>query len=218
MIQQVINSGLTPESVGVLERMVALNEQVESREAERLFNEAFIALQNDLPVIVASSEIPKRGKYERFEDVMKQIQPHLTKHEFTVSFSQSFEGERVIQTCRLTHSAGHFKEGSFGVRTGRADDNTQADCKASTTAKRNALLGVLNIVIRQDVLQDEELDARLEGAPVSAEQVATLRRMVRDTRSDEAAFLKFAGAATYEEIPASRFDRLTATLKRKGAQ
>ncbi len=216
MMQAIIDKGITPDNVASLGQLMGLYERMQDKDAERQFASAFVALQADLPVITASSIIPSRGKYERFEDVMDQIQPHLTRHRFTVTFSQSFVENRIVETCRLTHAAGHFKENSFAVRAGgKADSDTQADCKASTTAKRNALCNALNIVIRQDALQDEEGDARMEGECITRDEACYLREMVADTHSDEAAFLKYAGAKTYEEIAASKFARLDETLKKK---
>lgn len=215
MMQAIIEKGITTENVAALSQLTQLYERMQEKDAKRQFAEAFVALQADLPVIVASSVIPKRGKYERFEDVMDQIQPHLTKHGFTVTFSQDFKENRIVQVCRLEHIGGHFKDNSFAVRTGRADTETQADCMAATTAKRNALLNALNIVIRQDALQDEEGDARMDGEPVTREQAETLRNLVTETASDSAKFLKCAGAQKYEEIAASKFPRLLAMLQLK---
>lgn len=221
MMQAIIAKGITPENVIALERLASLYERMQDRDAERQFAAAFVKLQAELPVITASTVIPNRGKYERYEDVMDQIQPHLTANGFTVAYSQDFRENRIVQVIKLQHIGGHSKENSFAVRAGgKADSDTQADCKAATTAKRNALLNCLNIVIRQDALQDEEGDARLEGEPVTAEQVSYLRKMVQDTNyagssTYEASFLRVAGATTYEEIAASKFTRLDETLKRK---
>jgi hypothetical protein len=215
MMQAIIDKGITADNVTVLGQLVALHERMEQKNAERAFAAAFVALQADLPVIVASSVIQNRGKYERFEDVMRVVQPLLTKHGFSVAFSQGFAENRITETCTLTHAGGHSRSNSFGVRSGKADTDTQADCKASTTAKRNSLLNCLNIVIRQDVLQDEEGDARLEGETVTQEQANQLEALVHQTGSDEAAFLKFAGAKTYEEIQGSRFGNLMAALNKK---
>lgn len=218
MMQAVIEKGITTENVAALTQLTALYERMQEKDAERQFAASFVALQQELPVITASTDIPKRGKYERFEDVMRVIQPLLTKHGFTTSFSQDTKEDRITQTCQLRHTGGHSQSNSFSVRTGRADDATQADCKASTTAKRNALLNCLNIVIRQDALQDEEGDARLEGELVDAGQVAHLRKMVSETGANEAKFLVYAGAPSYEQISASKFDRLVDSLKKKARQ
>ncbi len=215
MMQTIIDGGVTTENVAALEKVIDLYERMETRNAEKQFNAAFVALQAELPVIVASTPILNRGKYERFEDVSRVVNPLLFKHGFTVSFSMTADGNRITETCQLKHVGGHSQANSFSVRVGgKADSETQADCKAATTAKRNALLNCLNIVIRQDVLSEENDDTQ-DGAPISWEQVETLRGMVKDTNSDEAAFLRFAGVSRYEDIGAARYDMLFAALNKK---
>lgn len=214
MIQKVIEGGVTEANVAALDKLLGVYERLEDKRAERLFNEAFVTLQSELPVIVAKTEIPKRGKYERFEDVMTVVSPLLKKHGFTVSFSMSATDLRITETCSLKHTGGHSQSNSFSVRVGRADSETQADCKAATTAKRNALLNCLNIVIRQDALQNEE-DATIEGEPISWDQAEFLREEVKATASDEAAFLRFANAEKYEDIGSARYDELVRALAKK---
>lgn len=215
MLKSALDQGITKDNADALGKMMQLYERMQDRDAERQFNAAFVKLQSELPVIVATSVIPNRGKYERFEDVMRQIQPALTANGFTVSFSQGFTENRVTETCKLKHAAGHSEENSFSVRLGgKADSETQADCKASTTAKRNALLNALNIVIRQDVLQDED-DARIEGTFITQQEADSLRDWVEAVEADEAAFLEYAGAKKYEEIFSSRLETLHAMLRRK---
>lgn len=216
MIEAITKSGVTGDNMAVLERMVALYERQESRNAEKAFAAAFVALQSDMPVIVASSIIPNRGKYERFEDVMRQVGPLLTKHGFSVSFAMDFRDNRIVQTCHLKHIAGHSQSNSFAVRAGgKADSDTQADCKAATTAKRNALLNALNIVIRQDVFMGEN-DATIDGEFISAEKVQYLREQVSETGSDERRFLALAGVQKFEEITTGSYDVLVRALAAKG--
>lgn len=217
MLQAIIQGGVTAASVDALERMTALYERMESRNAEKEFNAAFVALQQDLPVIVASSIIPNRGKYERFEDVMRVVSPLLSKHGFSVSFAMDFRDNRILQTCHLRHIAGHSQSNTFAVRAGgKSDSETQADCKAATTAKRNALLNCLNIVIRQDVFQNDDADdASIEGRFISADKVQYLREQVRETASDETKFLAMAGASKFEEITTGSYDVLVRALAAK---
>jgi hypothetical protein len=214
MLQTICERGITAENTEAMTQLMKLHERMEDRQAERDFNAAFAALQAETPDIVATSVIPNRGKYERFEDVMHVMRPLLSKHGFSVSFSQE-TGDRITVTCHLRHASGHSQQTKFGVRLGgKADSETQADCKASTTAKRNSLLQALNIVIRQDCMQDED-DARITGEVVSAEQAASLFARVEAVGADKAAFLSYAGAKTFSEISASRYDALDAMLARK---
>lgn len=216
LIQKVVDGGVTESNVAALDKLLAVYERLDDKRAEREFSAAFVALQQDMPVIVADTVIPNRGKYARFEDVMHVVGPLLVKHGFSVSFSMDFKDNRIVETCHLSHIGGHSQSNSFAVRSGgKADSDTQADCKAATTAKRNALLNCLNIVIRQDALLDEENDASILGAFISPEKALYLREMVRETKSDEAGFLKFAQADTYEEIHESSYQRLVNALMKK---
>lgn len=209
--QAVVAGTIKAEHVVVMRELLAMD-------AERKFNAAFVRLQSRMPTIVASTVIPNRGKYERFEDVMRVIGPLLSEHGFTVSFSQDFKDNRIIVTCTLSHEAGHSRPNSFAVRSGgKSDSETQADCKAATTAKRNALCQALNIVIRQDVLNEED-DATIEGDPnakLTPAQADEVERRAKETNSNIPAFLKFAGAEKFSEIAASKYTELDAMLRRK---
>jgi len=218
LLQTIIDKGATAESVGIVERLVNLHEKMEQKNAEKAFAAAFVRLQADLPVIVAHTLIPNRGKYERFEDLMARVGPLLVGHGFSVAFSQDVRENRILETCHLSHIAGVTKSNTFAVRTGKADTDTQADCKAATTAKRNAFCNALNLVIRQDVLSGEEGDAALEGEFITAEQVEYLKEQVKETASNEAAFLRMAGADKFEEICNGSYPVLVRALEAKKAK
>lgn len=210
VFEAVIEKQISPDNIAVMKQLLAMD-------AERKFNMAFVALQADLPQITATSTIPNRGKYEKFEDIMTVVSPILEKHGFSVSFSQDFKDNRIIETCHLRHVGGHSHPNSFAVRSGKADSDTQADCKASTTAKRNAFCNALNIVIRQDVLTEEH-DATIEGDPnskVTPAQADELERRAQLTNSNIPAFLKFAGATKFADIPANKYDELDSMLRSK---
>lgn len=215
MLQTVIKAGVTTENVGALEKLCDLYERMEARNAEKDFIAAFNRLQQKLPTIVAKTVIPNRGKYQRFEDVMEEIGPLLQSEGFTVSFSQDFKDNRIIVTCHLAHVGGHSRSNPYAVRvSGKADSETQADTKASTTAKRNSLLQALNVVIRQDCLSGDD-DASLEGGSVTPEQADELERRVKETNSNVNAFLKFAQAASFKDIPAKKYLILDDFLRQK---
>jgi len=116
----------------------------------------------------------------------------------------------------LRHVSGHSSTNAFSVRIGgNSDSETQADCKASTIAKRNALLQALNIVIRQDIFQSDEADATIEGSYITASQSAELRLLCEEVGADKAKFLAFGGVKSFEEIQTSRLADLTEMLNRK---
>lgn len=220
MLQAIIDRGITAESVAVVERLVALKERQEQRDAEKAFARAFVALQADMAPVQAIKAVPNRDgttrfMYAPFEHIMAQVRPLLQRHGFTITFSADIRDDRVVQTCTLQHIDGHKQSTVFMAKIGSGppqSSGAQADGAASTYAKRQALCSALNIVVEHDT---DGMDARDEGKPISFEQAQTLREMVKETRSDEAAFLKFAGATSYEEIGSARYDQLFHALQTK---
>lgn len=216
MLQAVIQNGVTEQNVSAMEKLCDLYERNEARKAEQTYAIAMHALQSELPVIVAKSIIPNRGKYERFEDIMEVVGPLLRKHGFSVKFANDYADNRIKETCTIAHIGGHKESNSFTVRVGaQGDSDTQKDCKAATTAKRNALLNALNIVIRQDVLQSDDDPRNESDARVTQHQADELRDLCDAVSADKKKFLAFANAETFEGIAAARFDELVNVLNKK---
>ena len=216
------SKSLDKESLAVMRELLAMD-------AERKFTSAFVHLRQELPVIVAKTIIPNRGKYEKFEDLMTVLQPLLDKYGFCVSFSQSQDNNRVTATCELMHIAGHKTSKSFTVRTGgKSDSETQADCKATTTAKRGALTLTFNITIRQDVINSED-DEGIVGdpkaciTPAEAEEFHHRAQMLGEERCKLSALLMFASPdkehpiTKFNEIPIRKHSEIDSFLKRKEA-
>lgn len=210
----VIEKGVSEQNVGVLEKLLDLYDRVELRNAEKEFNTAFTKLQQDLPTIIAKSKIPNRGLYEKYEDIMAVVGPLLTKHGFSVSFDMEPTDNRVTVRCTLRHLAGHSKTNSFAVRVGKADSETQADCKAATTSKRNALVQALSLVIRQDALIDDG-DVGLEGEVLSPDRALFLREQLREVGGNETGFLAVAGVDSWDKITSGSYDVLLRMINSK---
>jgi hypothetical protein len=222
MLKAVVDKGITADNIAGLERLVALYEREQARDAERQFAAAFVALQSEIPTITALRPVPdKQGnlkyKYAPYEEIMEIVRPVLLKNGFTVTFTMVIVEGRVTQSCTLQHIGGHSRTNQFMVRIGSGPpgaSEAQGDGAAATYAKRHALCAALNIIIERDT-DGRTPDAALEGAPIAADKAQYLRELVAETKSDEAAFLRFAGAATYAEIGAAKYDMLVAALNRK---
>lgn len=224
MLQSAIAAGVTAENVAVLEKMMDLYERTQAKEAEKEFARAFVQLQSDMPAIHAVKPVPNndgsiRYRFAPYEEIMEQVRPLLLRHGFTVSFSQTIGDGRIVQACTLRHVGGHAVTNQFAVRVGKGppgSSEAQGDGAASTYAKRFALCDALNIVVEKDSdgARAGE-DARIEGAPIAPDKAQYLRELVAETKSDEAAFLRFAGASKYEEIGSARYDVLVAALHKK---
>jgi ERF superfamily protein len=219
LMERVIQTGITPDSVSVLERMMALHERNQAKMAEQEFAKAFAALQRDMPKIHATRPVESKGvlmyKFAPYEDIMTQAKPLLSEHGFAVSFDTKWEDARIIVTCTLMHTGGHSKSNSFAARVGNGPPNAsagQADMAVKTLAKRGALCDALNIVVEHDTDGD---DARIEGCYILPEQAQEIFALLRETKSDLSKFLTFAKADSIEKICSARFDDVRDMLVRK---
>ena len=208
--EKIMSGDLTKEKLDMVKELVAMD-------AERQFAAAFVALQNEMPKVQATNPVPdKHGNikyhFAAFEDIMRQVQPYLQKHGFSVSFSMRFEQTRVIQTCTLQHKGGHKKSNEFAARVGGGppgSNESQADGAASTYAKRFALTDALNIVVEK-----MDNDARAEGGFISPEKADELERRLKMVNGDVKKFLAFADAESFTTIRTGRLDVLEENLEK----
>lgn len=219
MLKAVIDQGINGESVKAVEAMVSLFERVEKRDAEKEFIRAFVELMKEVPAIQATKPVPNddgttRYEYAPFEEIDEKLRPLAMKHGFTYTFSEGqADSARVCKVCTVQHIGGHTKANSYTVRIGQGPPKTsdsQKDGSAHTYAKRGALCDAFNIVV-----YGQDNDARIEGGKITAEQARELEERVKNTASDRAAFLKYAGAKDFAEIAAAKYAMLDASLKRK---
>lgn len=218
LMQAMIERGVTSENVAAFKELVILSEHMEDRNAERAFASAFVELQAEMPKVQATKPVPNndggvRYRFAPFEDIMAQVGPMLLKHGFTISFSNRFDGDRMIQSCTLQHRGGHKRSNDFAVRVGQGPPKatvSQADGAAATYAKRFALCDALNIVVSH-----LDNDARIEGGTVTPEQAEELEHRAKMTNSDIARFLKVAGANSFAQIPAVKYSVLDDYLSQK---
>lgn len=218
LMQSMIDKGVTEQNVAAFKELVILSEHMEDRNAKREFASAFHAMQKGIPSIKAMRAVPDKSggvkyKYAPYSDIMDQVQPMLASHGFSIRFSSRNDGKCLTMVCTLTHVGGHSESNEFTNRIGAGPygaTETQADGAAGTAAQRNALCDMLNIVIRHD-------DPRAQGdpTPVTKEQADELERRAKETNSNIPAFLKFAGAKSFSEIPAVKYDSLDQMLRRK---
>ncbi len=223
MLQAVLASKMTAESVGVVERMAALYERMQAKDAEKQFAEAFVRVQANMPRIEAVKGVPdKFGNikyyYSPLEEIMPKVMPVLRQNGFALSFDSEIKEDRVILSCTLMHIGGHHKTNVSMAKIGSGppgSSGAQADGAAATYAKRRALCDALAIISDIDT---DGADARNEGAPITADKAAYLKELIQETKSDEARFLKYAGAASYEEIGSARYDSLVAELHKRAGR
>ncbi len=222
LLQNITSGAITPESVGVVERLAALYERQQKATAEQDYARAFVALQSDVPRIKATSIIPDnngnpRSTFAPYEKIMEQVQPLLVKHGFGVTFDAETTGERTVVKCTLMHAGGHSRSNTFSARLSPPPKSSaaQGDGATMTYAKRYALCAALNIVVDHDTDAAAPYDARNVDAPITASQAADIHARAKACGANTGKLLAWIGVKTFEEIPESWVERIDQQLTKK---
>ena len=207
ILRAAVAGGVTTENVAVVERMAALVERQQDREAERAYIFALSKLQSECQNVIATKDVDGKFRYAPFLDIWSAVRPSVESNHFTLQWSQEHLGDKVKVTLTLQHTAGHKRDFTYGMRIGSNAPGTPAgaqapvlDSQAESRAKRRLLMDCLNIVV--DAVTPAE-DAG-DGTLASQEESDELFKRLINTGADENSqkrFLALAGVASWNQIP-----------------
>lgn len=203
---------ITPEKLDAVLRM---RRELVDEERREQFQEAFAALQAELPQVPKTGIVTlKNGKYNfgKFEDIMTALKPLLSKYGFSVSFTVlPADNGRIIVRCILARGgySTHGDSAPIPPDDGPGRNEAQAAGSSTTYGKRYALINVLNIVICG--VDDDAISGG--SMRISEKQVSEIQALLVRTDADVGEFLKFAGVGKLEEIPVREFPRLINALQ-----
>jgi ERF superfamily len=200
-----------------LEKLLAMQERMEARDAERQFNVALMRLpaihvkKNGMIDLTSKEDRAKSVQrkpvpFAKWEDMAAVIEPLLEPEGFRLSFDSAprpGEGGGLIVTGTLLHRAGHSRSASMSLAldTGPGRNNLQAQGSTLSYGKRYTTEMLLNIV------RDGDDDDGKKGGTkfITEQEAAELRHLMEEVGRQEAPFLErlFAGAVhSVEEIEA----------------
>lgn len=142
-----------------LEKLLAMQERMEARQAERQFNEAYARLSHDLPRIKKDGGVEYKGKeafrFATWENIDRVIRPMLQAEGFALSFDTSprtGEGGGIVITGTLSHIAGHKRTASIPLALDNSGGKNNIQGMGSTFSygKRYTATALLNIVTEGD--------------------------------------------------------------------
>lgn len=223
ILEGVVKGGITSENMMVVKDLREIIREERDWMAKKSFNADFFNLKKDIATLqICADKVVKTDKgviayvSASEKELSEKLEPLLLKHGFTMLFGQRQDDNRTVAIITLMHQEGHDETREYAVRSGatnRMKDDTQADTGATTSAWRHLVIKFFGLKSR--IREDD--DARNVGNSITPEQAQLLRERVEACHADEAAFLRFAGATSYETIPALRYDELNKMLAKKEA-
>lgn len=162
--------------VDKLERLVAMQEAQQQRQADQLFNEAHAAAEAEMETINTDANNPQtRSKYATFAQVDRAARPIYTKHGFAISFTTEPMGtpDNILVVGTLSHRLGGSKRYQVpvpivtkGFRGTEMMTPIHATMAAISYGKRNLEIMMFNLAIGEDS------DGNAPRRPPSFEQTA----------------------------------------------
>lgn len=143
-----------------MERLIAMQERVQARDAEMAFNQAMNAAQAEMRPISANASNPQtKSRYATFDKLDRELRPIYTAHGFSMSFDEG-EAPRedyVRVVCYLAHVGGHTRTyhrdmpaDGKGAKGGDVMTKTHAAGAAGSYGSRYLLKGIWNIAVGED--------------------------------------------------------------------
>ena len=206
-----------------LTKLMDLQERWEANEARKAFVVAKAAFKAEAPTITKNKHVGFKSKkdgaastdynHATLDNVAETLSPILSKNGLAYAWeTQQSEGGLITVTCVLTHVRGHSERVSLraGLDQSGNKNNIQAVGSTVTYLQRYTLLSITGMATA-----DQDNDGMGNVEFISAAQKDELIALMKETKADTAAFLKYFGVEALDSLPVTEFDRAVAALEKK---
>lgn len=215
-------------NIEVLERIMALKREEDSRNAKAAYTRAMQAFQDECPVIIKSRAVLNKFdkelyRYAPLDRIIERVRPLLKKHGFSYDLETEFHEAKVRAVCTVRHIGGHDEKRTVELPLITKTEIMSASQQVSGTitfAKRVAFCNIFGIMTGDE---DRDGNGTDPEACISDEQAMQIRDLMTAAGMDgnqnsQDLFLKFAKAPSVEKIAESRFDDVVKMLRKKAGQ
>lgn len=208
--------------VSKMERLFEMRERMLSREAHLEFNAALKKAKADMPAVLKNKYNEQtKSHYANLESVSDAMDPIITQNGFSLTFGTApttLEGHYLV-TCTLAHEGGHEKNyeapipiDSAGIKGTANKTLTHAFGSTMSYGRRYLKMMIFDVKTTDD---DGNAAGNPESVFASDDQIAEIRKLMKDTSTDEAKFLEFLKEESIDQLSASRADHAIGALKAK---
>lgn len=200
-----------------MERLMAMHERMQDRQAEAAFNTSMASMQSELPSIAERGEGHNKARYALLEDINDVVKPILQKHGFAVSYKVEHHQGGINVTGILMHAAGHREQTTMLLPndTSGSKNAVQAVGSAVSYGRRYVICALLNITTRG--ADDDGYAAGPDTPRITEIQAASLQALLdKCTEKTREGFAGMHGAPS--DIAKADFDKVSAQLKKAVAR
>lgn len=200
-------------SIETMEKLVALKERIEDRDASKAFAQAMADFQAECPLIrkTSKAKIPTAGggsysyTYAELDEIVATIAPYVKKHGFAYTWDTRVEKDGMMSvTIKIRHTAGHSETSSFTLPTDTksAMSSQQKMAAAGTFAKRQTLIAGFGLTTT-----DEDTDAveRVDPTPITDDQLTILEDLLKEKNVNRQKLIEHFEAESLAKLPATSY-------------
>lgn len=206
-------------SIDTIERLVALMERSEARNAAMAFNVALASFKSECPPIRKTSRATITSgsggqysyNYAELDEIDRTTRPLLTKFGLSYSWDMNMEDTKLSCVCTLRHVEGHAQTAQFITPTTALSkmSDQQKVASALTYAKRQSLIQVLGLTTT-DPDNDGADERKIDEA-----QAHTIQEWIDQAKPDMPKFLEYMRVEKVSDIRARDFQKALTALKAK---
>lgn len=200
-----------------MERLFALKERAEAREAEIAFSEAKALAQAEMPQIKRTGKNDTtRSTFAELDEIAEKIDPIAHKHGFSLSYGTAeshLEGHYRV-TCRLRHRGGHYEDFAADVPSDtvgmKGNQNKTATHGFGSTMSYGRRY--LKLLVWDIATTDDDGNAASTGAPIGYSDLEALRARCSQVGRTEEGLAARLRVPALAHLPGARFREAMAML------
>ena len=222
MIQLALNQNA---DLDKLDKLLDTQIKWEKNEAQKAYTVAMAAFKANPPKINKDKDvkIPHKsgsGKtcysHASLANVAEKINASLSEHGLSAAWHTDQKENKIIVTCRITHKQGHSEETTLfaPADTTGLKNTIQQIASTITYLQRYTILSLTGLAA-----SDMDDDAKTSDAEyITGDDLQDIRAKSMKYKVDEAIFLKYIGAESFDKINVKDYGKTIMALEEKRKQ
>lgn len=217
LLQTAVERGASMET---LERLIALQERMESNEARKAYVVAVAEFKSNPPEIIKDRDNVQYGsRYSSLAGIVKAINPALSRHGLSARWDLS-QDKTITVACVLSHVLGHSERVQLsGPPDESGKKNALQQIKSTVTYLEAATLLAITGLSSVDEADDDGNCGDPEPAITAEQHSSLLDQIAAITATSELAALytkrlrEFLKVEALESLPASKYANAIAQIE-----
>jgi hypothetical protein len=208
--------------LGQVEKAMALQERWEANEARKAYHDAMAEFKANPPEIEKDRHVKfqtSKGlteyRHASLANVTGKINSALSQHGLSAGWKVA-QAERIITvTCTITHRLGHSESTSLSAAPDESGSKNaiQAVGSAISYLERYTLLALTGLATHE--MDDDSAGTGAGPEYIMTDQAIQINDLLKETKSNLAAFLKYISAESVEKILAENYNKALIALNQK---